>query len=844
MLAIALRMLWRDWRGGELGVLLAALVIAVAVVAGISAFTTRLQHSLEQQSHRLLGADRVVAGARAQPAAWQAQAVQLGLRSARTLSFPSMLYSGADGLYLASVKAVSSSYPLRGELLMSTGDFADAGSAGSADSADSAAGAFGGEVQRAPHGPAPGTVWLDARLFALLQLQLGDRVMLGDAGFTVAAVLRDEPDRGSSLFDYGPRVLMHLADIPRTGVVQPGSRVRYRLLLAGAETALQDYIEWLQPQLPDDQRLLEVGDGQQGIARALARAETFLLLAGSLGVVLAGVAIALAARRFSERHYDYVAILKSLGVTASVINRLYAFSLLLLGLVATALGTALGWALQALLFEWFAGALPLTPGSSGLRPWLIGAATASTCLLAFAWPPLARLGGASPLRVLQRAIPHDSGRGVLDSLIGLGAVLLLMLWYSGDVQLTLAVLAGLAAAAGLAALGAVLLLRGGRLVGMRAGSIWRLALAGLQRHGAANTLQLVVFALVIMLLLIAVLVRTSLVEEWQTQLPPGTPNHFLLNIAPAEVGAVRRALQDRALLTEPLYAVVRGRLTHINDEPLAVSDDRQSPRREREINLTWSAAVPPGNALVAGSWWAPDSSAPLVSLEQEIAERLQVQVGDQLRYVIGARTLQATVASIRRLDWQSMRPNFFMVLPPAVLQGYPATFMTSFHLPAADKRFLNELVRRFPTVTVVELDVVIARVRSIIEQVSAAIELVLLVILTAGGLVLIAGVQASVDARLLEGAILRALGARRGLILGGLVIEFAALGLCAGLLATLAAEIAAFVLQTQVLDMAYRPHPQIWLSGPALAVLLIGGLGVWNCRRVVSSPPILVLREL
>lgn len=821
---IALRMLLRDWRGGELGVLLAALVVAVAIVSGITAFTTRLQNSLEQESHRFLAADRVIAGSWQQPEAWSEEADRRGLRRAETLTFPSMVYAGDEEMVLASVKAASDNYPLRGELLMSRQPF--------------------GEVERRTGGPRPGTVWLDSRLFPLLGIESGDRISLGDAEFEVSGAVRSEPDQASGFFGYGPRLLMHIDDIPATNVVQPGSRVQYRLLLAGEAAALEGYLAWLEPQLEPGQRLIDVRGSQRGIGGALERAESFLLLAGSLGVVLAGVAIALAARRFSERHYDYVAILKSLGAESSTINRMYGLSLLLLGVVATVIGAALGWSLQALFFALFAEALPVAPGPAGTRPYLVGAATAVVCLLAFAWPPLSRLGGASPLRVLRRDLPDQIRHSVQDNLIGLAAVLLLMLWYSGDAALTLAVLAGLAASASIAAAAALLMLRGGRLAGMRAGSIWRLALAGLQRRGGANTLQVVIFSLAIMLLLVLVLVRTSLLEDWQMQLPEGTPNHFLLNIAPDEVNAVRESLARKAVLSQPLYPMIRGRVVAVNGKPLGSGDDDADGPRERESNLTWSAALPPDNALLAGEWWDPDTEESLVSVEEGFAERMQLEVGDKVSYLIGSRSLEVTVASIRRVQWENMQPNFFMVLPPAALQGFPATFMTSFHLDKSDKRFLNEFIRSYPTVTVIEMDVVIAQVRGIINQVSSAIELVLVVILLAGTLVLIAGVQSSVDSRLFEGAILRALGARRGLILGGVVIEFAALGLFAGLLATVAAEIAVYILQTRALDMRYSTHPEIWLLGPAAAVLLIGALGVWNCRRVVSSPPLLVLREL
>jgi putative ABC transport system permease protein len=348
----------------------------------------------------------------------------------------------------------------------------------------------------------------------------------------------------------------------------------------------------------------------------------------------------------------------------------------------------------------------------------------------------------------------------------------------------------------------------------------------------------------IMLLLVLLLVRTSLIDNWQLQLPENTPNHFVINIGPEDVQAVDQVLREQNVHSEALYPMIRGRIMAVNAVDLPSTDDREQGRRQRETNFTWSDSVPEGNTLVAGQWWSADTTEALVSVEAEFAERMGIAVGDRLSFLVGAMPLEATVASLRELDWQSMRPNFFLIFPPRLLATYPATFMTSFHLAAEDKMFLNRFIRQFPTVTVVEMDVVIEQVRSIIEQVSAAIELVLLVILAAGSLVLVAGVQASVDARMQESAILRALGARRGLLLGGLFIEFAALGLFAGLLATVAAEISVFVLQVYVMDMSYAPSPWVWPLGLVSGMGLIAALGVYSCRRVVSSPPLAVLREL
>lgn len=820
----ATKMLARDWRGGELGVLVMALVLAVGVVSGISAFTTRLQNALEQESNRFLAADLVVTSGRELPAQWLQAAAEQGLQHALTLQFPSMVYVAEDAMSLASIKAVTDGYPLRGEITYSTEPF--------------------GTVLAAEQGPGQGEVWLDSRLFALLDVTIGDEVTIGDASFSVAAAARTEPDQAASFYGYGPRVLMHYGDIPATGVVQPGSRVEYRQLYAGDGTALTAFRQWLEPQLEDGQRAVTVEEGQPRIGSALDRAERFLLLAGSLAVVLAGVAVALAARRFSERHHDYVAIIKSLGATSATVNRLYGTSLLLLGGIATLLGCLLGWGIQALFFYLFAEQLPVQPGPSGPRPYAIGAVTSLTCLLCFAWPPLRRLGLASPLRVLRRDLPMENRQAINDYILGLLAVTLLMWWYSQDWQLTLAVLAGLGVTVALGFFLALTLLRGGRLVGMSAGSIWRLALAGLQRRGRTNALQVVIFAMAIMMLLVLLLVRTSLIDEWQAQLPSDAPNHFMINIGPEDLQSIEQLMRAEDITSEPFYPMIRGRIMSVAGEDLPSSDDVQEGRRQREINFTWSDTLPGDNRLLAGEWWQPGTDEPLVSLEEEFAERMGLEVGDSVGFLVGSQPLQARVASIRSLQWQSMRPNFYLVFPPRVLADYPATFMTSFHLDAADKPFLNQFIRRFPTVTVIEMDIVVEQIRTIINQVSAAINLVLVVILAAGGLVLVAGVQASVDARVHESAILRALGAPRRLILGGLLIEFATLGLFAGVLATLAAELSVFILQTLVMDMVYTPTPWLWPIGVFSGALVIGSLGVFSCRRVVSTPPVRVLREL
>jgi putative ABC transport system permease protein len=760
------------------------------------------------------------------PAQWLAEAGQMGLSTTEGVGFPSMAVADVDHMALVSIKAVSAGYPLRGELQWSAEPYGVLRSDGAI--------------------PQIGEVWLAPRLFALLDVGLGDEIIVGETSLRVSGAVRSEPDATTAVFGFGPRLLMNAADIQATGVVQPGSRVEYRLLLGGASNAIAEFTEWVTPQLGQGQRLDSVEGSQPGIATTLDRAQGFLLLAGSLAVVLAAAAITLASRRFAERHTQYVAILKSLGAQSHEIAQLYGRSLFWMGLGGTVIGCAIGWGLQELFIGLLGALLPVEPGAAGWQPALIGAVTAGVCLFFFAWPPLRRLGEASPLRVLRADIGVADVQRFRDFLLGGLSIIALMWWYSGSAVVTAAVITGLGVVVGLGFFAARLLLSGGRSVGGFAGSIWRVALAGLQRRGRANALQMVIFAMAIMLMLLLSVVRSSLIGQWQSQLPADAPNHFLLNLAPEERPSLEGFFVENGIASETLYPMTRGRVVSVNDAELPKWQEVEveGAPRQREANFTWSDQLPRGNVLLEGDWWPADSERPWVSVEEDFAEDLGAKVGDRLAVRIGADTLEVTVRSVRSVDWQSMRPNFFMVFPRGVLERFPGMYMTSFRLLPEQKPLLNKLVNVLPTVTVIELDIVIKEMRAVVDQVARALELVLAVILMAGGLVLISGVRSSLDGRLRESALLRAVGARSGLVLGALWIEFLVLGGLAGALASAGAEVAAWGLQTQVFEMTWAPTPLMWWLGPLAGAVIVGALGVWSCRRVVSVPPIVLLREV
>jgi len=827
---LIIRLAWRDWRSGELGLLLVALMVAITSVTAVALLVDRLQQALLSESADFLAADRYIGGSQPIPEAFREAAAARGLDFVDSLSFPSMVFVGEERNQLVSIKAVGVGYPLRGRLIAADEPF--------------------GTGQPVTEVPALGEVWLDSRLFPALGVTVGDEVEVGVARLRVGRVLISEPDRGGSMFDLGPRLLMRVEDVPRTEVVQPGSRISYRLLLRGPDDDLEALREEIRPEPTYLWR--GIRESSPSIGAALDRAESFLLLGGLLGVLLAGVAVALSAHRYARRHYDHVAILKTLGATPAQILRGFLLLLSLVGAVAVVLGLIAGTGAHLAMVAVLQTIMPVTLPLPSARPFLLGAVTGFICAVAFAVPPLLHLYRISPMRVIRRDLGAPPASQVLSYVAAGAGSLGLLIWYTGSLSLTLWTLAGSAMVLILFGAVALLLLRGGRLVGMQAGSGWRLALAGLQRRRRENVAQILIFGLAIMLLLILVLLRTALLEQWRGQLPADAPNHFVMNVVPEQVESLSALLSEQADWRGELFPMIRGRIIEANgidaetweNERATTATDEDGPRMRSERNLTWTTELPGDNQLVSGDWWAADDPRALVSLEVDYARSLNLEVGDRLRFDIAGQEVEAEIANLRRLDWESMRPNFFIIFSPGVLEDYPATFLTSFYLEPDRKRFLNELLSAYPTVTVIEVDALIRQIQSIVARVTQAVELVLGLVVAAGCLVLVASIQASRDARLQEHALLRTLGASRRLIRGALAAEFAILGLFSGVVAVVGAEVSAAVLQQQVFQLPFQLHPWLWLWGPLVGAALVFGVGMLGTRKLIASPPMLILRGL
>ena len=829
-IALVFKFILSDWRTGELRLLLLALAIAVGSVTAITMTVDRLQKAMTLEASEFLGADRSITSRKPIPEKFLAEAKSRGLVTSEMIVFNSMVLSGKDDTrsQLASVKAVESNYPLRGKLRYATEPF--------------------GPTSETTEIPNPGEIWLNSRLLFTLDVNVGDIVEVGYAPLTVTRILEAEPDRGFSMLDVSPRVLMRMEDIETTGVIRPGSQLDYRLLMTGSDSDFKSLYEVLEEDL-QGYRWNTVRDADGRIGRALDRAESFLLMGGSMAVLLAGVAIALSANRYARRHFDHIGILKTLGsrpraVFAGCMGLLIAIGLIgiVFGLVAGGLiHTGLVWYLTEFVIV---GVEEVPPVS--MAPILTGVLTGFICLFAFALPPFLDLIGVSPLRVLRR----DFKRTGISSLMTYGFAIVgslgLLIWYSGSAMFTAQLLFGMVLVTVVFGVIGVVLLRSGRLVGMQAGSVWRLAFGGLQRRYVENTGQIVVFSLVIMLLMILYLVRTSLIEEWQQQLPEDIPNQVLFNISDKQKDDVASFI-DAYATDGDLAAFYRGRLTAINGESAREYQERRvnmpGPRLTSGRQLTWMQDIPENNELVAGEWWAKDSAEKLVSVELDYAQMWGLKLGDVLTFRVGEKSIDATVSSLRKLEWSESQFNFFYVFSPGVFEGIPTSYSAMIHVPGENKLELSRLIARNPTMTVIDVDSVIKQVQSIINQVTLAVEWILILVLSSGALVLIASIQASRDSRIKEHALLRSMGATKGLILGSLSAEFLLLGLMAGLVAVFGAEFSLYVIESQIFEFGYNMRPEIWIAGLVSGGGIIAILGYLSTRKLVRLPPVTILRD-
>jgi len=824
---LALRMLLRDWRAGELHVLGLALVVAVMSVTSVGFFADRVRLALTSEAHQLLGGDLLVRADHPLDAQYRDEARARGLRIATAATFISMARA-EDAAQLVGIKAVSEGYPLRGRLHI----------APAPNAPDAAVEGI----------PAPGTIWVDERLLPALGKQVGDTIELGDARLRIDAILTIEPDRGVSFFNLAPRVMMNDADVPATGLIQVGSRVNYAFYVAGGRTAVKAYENWAEPRLGRGERLQNLDESRPEIRQSLDRAQRFLGLTALLAVVLAAVAIGLSTQRYTHRHLDSYAVMRCLGATQRRLTHLFAWEFLALGIIACALGCVLGYFAQQVLAATLAGLV----GGTGdlpaptLLPALQGYVTGLVLLLGFALPPLLQLKNVPALRVLRRDVGMPEQSAMLAYGLGLASLSALLIWQAGDLKLGSYVVGGFLAAFLLFAAAGWFGLRGLARLGAHGPLAWRYGMASLRRRSRSNTIQILSLSLGLTAILLLSFTRNDLIDAWRDRTPVDAPNRFVLNIQPDQRQPVLDFFTDHGLPAPQVYPMVRGRLMAINGEPVDVEryEDRDRRMVEREFNLSYMTTLPGHNQVSRGRWFdevALQSGA--LSVESGIAKRLGLDVGDVLTWSVGGESFSAPITSLRDLNWDSMEVNFFVITTPALLERFPTSYITAFHLPGEQGALMHELTQRFPNLTVVDLSSILRQALSIMERVVSAVQFVFIFALAAGVLVLYSALLATQDERIREAAVMRALGATRAQVRLAQRAEFLALGLLAGALAAPGATAIGYTLAWGVFEFPYDMNGWVWLAGPALGLLCVG-FNTWaGTRAALSQPPIAALRE-
>lgn len=817
---LAWRLLGRDWRAGELRLLAAAVVLAVAAVSAVSWLAERVSGASAGRAAELLGADRQVRSNDPIPEAWLAKARELGLQHARTAEFASVVLAG-ERTQLVAVKAVERDYPLRGQLQLLE--------------------AVGGAPQPVRQGPAPGQAWAEPRLLGGLNVELGAEIALGQSSFALDRLIGLEPDRGGFFSSLAPRLMINYADLADTGLIQPASRVRYHLLLAGPAPALERFQRWLQREAPEAEwRTPE--ESNPGVGNVLGRAQRFLGLGALLTVVIAGVAMLLTVRRYAARQVDRVAIMRCVGATQGEITGLFAWKLVWLGLLAGALGVGLGYLLHQLMLVLVADLLPPVVPPPGPRPALSGWLTALASLLGFALPTVLRLRRVPPLRVLRRELGEGVLRGVYLYPAALAVIFGLMWWQARDLKLAAVVFGAVLASLGALSLLAWMLVKGlQRVRGRRL--LW---LSGITRRPYTATVQIMAVGVGLMALFLLTAVRSDLLEAWRGSVPADAPNYFLINVQPDQVEAVRAHLQDSGGVEPRFYPMVRGRLVAINGRAVRAEDYEDRARRlvAREFNLSFGSAMSADNEVVAGQWWGErPGSADQFSVELGLAQEIGIGMGDELTFSVAGEEVSARVTSLRRVEWDSFNVNFFVMAPPGLLEDYPSTYITSFHLPAGKEQAVTELVRRFPSVTLFDINSILRTVRGIIDQGVRVVELMAALTIAAGLLVLLAALQITGAERQFESALLRALGASRGHIRALARAEFLLLGALSGGLAGLAAALAGYVVARELFELDYAVNWLLVLIGTGVGAAVVWVAGALGTRRFYRGSPMRLLRD-
>lgn len=812
-------------RAGKMTVILLALILAVSSATIISVFSQRLDSAMLNKSTELLGADLRILSREEIPPLWYQQAEGLGLKTATTLEFPSVVLLKQE-MALAAVKAVDDNYPLKGQL---------------------------GTKQNSlmQQGPNPGEVWLEPRLLALLNAQIGDEVEVGAIKLKISAIVINESDRAGNFYSLSPRLMMNLSDVAAAKLVQVGSRVSYRMLVAGDSFAVNALQQELESLLASHQSFESLTDNNQALAASLAKARSYLSLAAMLAIILAGIAIAMAAQDYARRHFDSSALLRTLGASRAYVTQLYLYQLLYLALLSSFVGLALGYIGQEMLSQLLAttfrqGAVNASLPTAGISAWLIASLTAPVTLMGFALPPLLRLGRVSPLRVLRRELEPMAWNSWAIYGLGLAMMVFLSYWFSNNLVMTLIIiLGGFVILLVLLFLLQLLLFFSDKLMPKaKLTMTMRFAWQQINRDRYRTSIQILAFALTMMVMLIIAIVRNDLLNDWQKNLPQDSANFFAMNIQGYQVEDYQQDLDAAGFSISSAFPMVPGRLVAIN--AIAVKNSAQysqDPAVQRDLVLSGGDELPIGNTLTEGEWFNADINNE-VSVAESLAKRLQLNLGDQLTFDVAGQQVTAKISSLRKVDWGSMKPNFYILFSNDIIEQLPLNYLTSFYVPPEQSHKLTQIIRDYPGITLLDMSQVLIQIQGLLNQVTMAVEYLLALVLLAGVLVLLAALHSSLDDRLQQGAILRTLGAKRQQLQVMQWLEFLLLGALAGFIAVAGAEVIGWLLYQRLFQLQYPWHLSYWLWIPILSGLIIATLANRSLTSVINQPPLVILRKL
>ena len=824
-IAFAIRSFRRELRSGEVIVLLSAVALAVGVLTAVGFLTDRIGKAVARQANEVLAADLRLRSQEPVPATWQEAALQHGLQIAETQTFPSVVF--ADELSaLATIKAVSDSYPLRGAVRVSDTLFGE---------------------QRTVDSITPrGEVWADGAFLARVDADVGDEVLVGESSLLVSAVLTYRPDQSVGFASLAPSLLVNIGDIPDTRLIGEGSRVGYALLVAGDDTDVDAFFAAIEDELPDAIRASNREESSERAYNAADRAQRFLSLTAVISLLLSAVAVSMSARRFAHRRMDTVALMKSLGATQRFVISVAVMQLMMLGVLGVLVGSVVGFAAEEALSWVLADIIAADLPNAGLMPVILASGSALVLLAGFALPSLFQLRNTPPLRILRHDMMPPAPSRVLVAGLSLAAVAALLYRSVGDATMLLILLGGIVViATALYLVGRILVATMGRFRS-GVGVAWRYGLANVARRGRASAVQVVAFGLGLTMLLLLTIVRTDLLQGWRQTIDDDAPNHFMINIQPHELDSVATIFETAGIDRPAFVPLVRARMATINDEDVktrSYPDPGGKWMANREANLSFAAKLSASNEIIEGEWWPEDySGPPLVSVEEEAAMETGLGLGDKIVFMIAGQEVELTISSIRRVNWDSFQPNFFMLLSPGALDKMPTTYISALRLGEQQQSVLISLVRTHPSISVIDIDAILQQVRGIIEKASLAIQAVFVFTLAAGIAVLFAAVQSTIDERRFESAMLRALGARKRTVFAGVMTEFAALGLAAGVLASAGASALAAIVAVKLFELPYEFNPWLWVAGIIAGVTVVCASGFVAARSAINSPPVEVLR--